>query len=177
MGVPRHEILLVSKLLAKKLVANEFAAYLDLKSLKDANAISFRAATIAQYGLCGFANLGSLGIQIGVLGALAPSRGKTIARIALSAMLCGFISTLQTATIVYVLHGLLHLNRCSRHLQGHVPLTPIRIYHFGAAWYHSFLSALLVNKHPFSIQHPSVTPSRLSASQPKVHQLTHADKK
>ena len=51
-----------------------------------------RTFTIASYALCGFANLGSLGIQIGVLGALAPSRAKIIASTAVSAMFCGFIS-------------------------------------------------------------------------------------
>ncbi|KAF8629114.1 hypothetical protein AX17_005700 [Amanita inopinata Kibby_2008] len=103
MGVPRGEILRVSQLLAEKLVANEFAAYLTLQSIQSENPLSPRAYTIASYGLCGFANLGSLGIQIGVLGALAPSRGKVIARIAISAMACGFISTLQTAGIVGML--------------------------------------------------------------------------
>lgn len=66
-------------------------------------ALSQRGFTIASYALCGFANLGSLGIQIGVLGALAPSKGKVIARIAVSAMICGFLSTLQTAGIAYVM--------------------------------------------------------------------------
>jgi len=104
LGVPRHEILRVSQLFAEKLVANEFAAYLTLQDIqKGANPLTPRAYTIASYGLCGFANLGSLGIQIGVLGALAPSRGKVIARIALSAMVCGFMSTLQTAGIVGML--------------------------------------------------------------------------
>ena len=56
------------------------------------NPLSLRAYTIASYALCGFANLGSLGIQVGVLSALAPSRAKIIARIAFSAMVCGFIS-------------------------------------------------------------------------------------
>lgn len=75
----------------------------DLKAITQGeNPLSPRAFTIASYALCGFANLGSLGIQIGVLGALAPSRQKVIARIAMSAMICGFISTLQTAGIAYV---------------------------------------------------------------------------
>ncbi|KAF4621297.1 hypothetical protein D9613_000561 [Agrocybe pediades] len=100
LGLPRSEILKVSRLLATKLIANEFSAYLELKDLQAAGEISARGYTIASYALCGFANLGSLGIQIGVLGALGPSRGKIIARIALSAMICGFLSTLQTATIV-----------------------------------------------------------------------------
>ena len=54
--------------------------------------LSERAFIIATYALCGFANLGSLGIQIGVLSALAPSRGKVISGLALSAMICGFVS-------------------------------------------------------------------------------------
>ncbi|KAJ7928597.1 Na+ dependent nucleoside transporter C-terminus-domain-containing protein [Mycena leptocephala] len=104
LGVPRAEILPVSRLLATKLVANEFAAYLDLQALmKTSAALSPRAYTIASYSLCGFANLGSVGIQIGVLGALAPSRGKIIARLAVSAMICGFLSTLQTAGIAGML--------------------------------------------------------------------------
>ncbi|KAF9484500.1 hypothetical protein BDN70DRAFT_126297 [Pholiota conissans] len=103
LGVPRNEILMVSRLFATKLVANEFSAYIELTALKAAGVISPRAFTIASYGLCGFANLGSLGIQIGVLSALGPSRGKIIAKIALSAMICGFISTLQTAGIVGML--------------------------------------------------------------------------
>ncbi|KAJ7690616.1 Na+ dependent nucleoside transporter C-terminus-domain-containing protein, partial [Mycena rosella] len=104
LGVPRAEILPVSRLLATKLVANEFAAYLDLQALmKTDAALSPRAYTIASYSLCGFANLGSVGIQIGVLGALAPSRGKIIAKLAISAMICGFLSTLQTAGIAGML--------------------------------------------------------------------------
>ncbi|KIK09366.1 hypothetical protein K443DRAFT_671859 [Laccaria amethystina LaAM-08-1] len=103
LGVPRAEILTVSQFFATKLVANEFAAYLQLQSLMKTAPLSFRAYTICSYGLCGFANLGSLGIQIGVLGALAPSRSKVIARIAFSAMVCGFLSTLQTAGIVGML--------------------------------------------------------------------------
>lgn len=104
LGVPRPEILRVSELLATKLVENEFAAYLDLQALMASNdLLSTRGFTIASYALCGFANLGSLGIQIGVLSALAPSRTRLIARIGPSAMICGFISTLQAAGIAGML--------------------------------------------------------------------------
>ena len=93
LSVPRDEILRVSELLATKLVANEFVAYQTLQGIQGSdNPLSERAFTIASYALCGFANLGSLGIQVGVLSALAPSRAKIIARIATSAMICGFIS-------------------------------------------------------------------------------------
>ncbi|KAF8197985.1 H+/nucleoside cotransporter [Pholiota molesta] len=105
LGVPRGEILAVSEYFATKLVANEFAAYSSLQTFMQTSShpLSPRAYTITTYGLCGFANLGSLGIQIGVLSALAPSRAKVIARIAFSAMICGFLSTLQTAGIVGML--------------------------------------------------------------------------
>ncbi|KIY53041.1 hypothetical protein FISHEDRAFT_33830 [Fistulina hepatica ATCC 64428] len=104
LGVPRDELLPVAQLLATKLVANEFSAYSSLKVLQASdNPLSDRAYTIASYALCGFANLGSLGIQIGVLGALAPSRSALIARVGMSALICGFISTLQTAGIAGML--------------------------------------------------------------------------
>jgi len=101
MGVPRHEIIKVSRLLGIKLVANEFVAYSQLAPMKDE--LSERAFTIASYALCGFANLGSLGIQIGVLSALAPARGRVISSLALSAMICGFLSTMQAASIAGML--------------------------------------------------------------------------
>ncbi|KAI9456294.1 Na+ dependent nucleoside transporter C-terminus-domain-containing protein [Russula earlei] len=104
LGVPRSDILRVSELLATKLVENEFAAYLELQALMASpDALSKRGYAIASYALCGFANLGSLGIQIGVLSALAPSRTRLIATIGLSAMICGFISTLQAAGIAGML--------------------------------------------------------------------------
>ncbi|KAJ4468265.1 Na+ dependent nucleoside transporter C-terminus-domain-containing protein [Lentinula aciculospora] len=104
LGVPRGEILRVSQILATKLIENEFAAYTELIALqKTSDALSQRGFTIATYALCGFANLGSLGIQIGVLSAMAPTRARIISRVAFSAMLCGFISTLQTAGIAGML--------------------------------------------------------------------------
>ncbi|KAI6157846.1 Na+ dependent nucleoside transporter C-terminus-domain-containing protein [Pisolithus tinctorius] len=104
LGVPSKEIFTVAQLLATKLIENEFAAYTELSAIQaSSNPLSTRAFTIASYSLCGFANLGALGIQIGVLSALAPSQAKVIARMATSAMICGFISTLQTASIAGML--------------------------------------------------------------------------
>ncbi len=119
MGVPRAEILRVSQLLATKLVANEFAAYLgerfshvvppflradvleDLQADNEKARIHSRLERSPSHPMrsAGLRILVPLGIQIGVLSALAPSRSKVIARIAVSAMFCGFISTLQTAGI------------------------------------------------------------------------------
>lgn len=68
-------------------------AYPELQGIQaSSDPLSPRAYTIASYSLCGFANLSSLGIQIGVLSALAPLQARTIARLAGSAMICGFIS-------------------------------------------------------------------------------------
>lgn len=104
LGVPRGEIINVSRLLATKLVANEFSAYLSLKAIMSGDdPLSYRSWIISQYALCGFANLGSVGIQIGVLSAMAPSKAKIISRLAVSAMICGFITTMQTAGIAGML--------------------------------------------------------------------------
>jgi CNT family concentrative nucleoside transporter len=108
--------MLVSELLATKLIENEFVAYENLRALMASpDALSKRGFTIATYALCGFANLGSLGIQIGVLSGLAPSRARAIARIAPGAMIAGFISTLQAAGIACVLSQpflLLQIHEC-----------------------------------------------------------------
>ena len=98
----------VSELFATKFVANEIAAYLELQALMaSSDPLSKRGFTIASYALCGFANLGSLAIQMGVLSAIAPSRTRLIARIGPSAMICGFISTLQAAGIACVIFSFL----------------------------------------------------------------------
>ena len=76
LGVPRGEVLVCSRLLATKIVANEFVAYLDLQNLQAeaATALSPRAYLITSYMLCGFGNISSMGINIGILSALAPKR-------------------------------------------------------------------------------------------------------
>jgi concentrative nucleoside transporter, CNT family len=103
-GVPRSEILKVSELLATKLIETEFIAYVQLQGIMASpDPLSKRGFTIASYALCGFANFSILGLQIGILSALAPSRARLIARIAPSALICGFLSTLQAAGIACVL--------------------------------------------------------------------------
>jgi len=101
MGVPQQDLLRVSGLLGTKLVANEFVAYQRLQEIRPY--MTERGFKIAVYALCGFANLGSLGIQIGVLAALGPKRKSVIASVAFSALACGFLATCQTATIAGML--------------------------------------------------------------------------
>ena len=93
----------VSKLLGTELVQNEFAAYIELQQLMaSSDTLLKRGFTVASYALCGFANIGTLAIAIGLLSALAPSQSRLIAQIGPSAVICGFISTLQAAGIAWV---------------------------------------------------------------------------
>lgn len=76
---------------------NAFAALTDPKG--DYTTLSPRSRLIATYALCGFGNIGSLGIQIGILGQLAPSRGGDVSSLAVSALASGVLATLTSASV------------------------------------------------------------------------------
>ena len=97
LGVPWADALTVGGFLGKKLIINEFVAYLDLKEAR--SLISERAFVISTYALCGFANLSSIGIQIGGIGALVPEKRTMISRYGMKALLAGTLCTLMTACI------------------------------------------------------------------------------
>lgn len=100
LGVPRNgDIYKVAKLIGVKLIANEFVAYGMLQNDVEYADISPRSRLIATYALCGFANIGSLGTQIGVLSQLAPSRSGDVSRLAISALFSGALSTLTSASV------------------------------------------------------------------------------
>ena len=105
MGIPVTDCHNVAVLLGKKIILNEFLAYLDLKELisGDIPAISERAKIIATYALCGFSNLGSLGIQIGGISALAPSRQPDLAQLSVRALIAGSIACFMTACVAGIL--------------------------------------------------------------------------
>jgi CNT family concentrative nucleoside transporter len=103
MGVPWAEAGTVGYLFGQKLILNEFVAYASLGDLIDKSMISPHSELIATYALCGFANLGSIGIQIGGIGALAPGRKEDLARLGLRAVLGGSLATFMTATIAGLL--------------------------------------------------------------------------
>lgn len=103
MGIPWQDCLNVGILLGKKAVLNEFIAYLDLKELVTQNAISERAVIISTYALCGFANLGSVAIQIGGIGAIATNRQGDLAKLGVSAMIAGSLANFMTACIAGIL--------------------------------------------------------------------------
>ena len=82
------------------MIVNEFVAYTTLMKTTTFNP---RTVQLMSFALCGFANISSIGIQIGVLGALSPSRSKDFAALAVSAMLTGTISTWLTAAVAGVI--------------------------------------------------------------------------
>ena len=102
MGVPAADVPAVGDLLGTKLVANEFVAYIKLTT-EYRGVISDRSYTLATYALTGFANFASIGIQLGGIGAMAPSRRGDLARLGSRALLAGFIATLINAAIAAAL--------------------------------------------------------------------------
>ena len=82
---------------------NEFVGYVRLQEMVQAGQLTERSRIIATYALCGFANFSSIAIQIGGIGAMAPSRKADLARLGLKAMVAGSLATFQTATIAGML--------------------------------------------------------------------------
>jgi CNT family concentrative nucleoside transporter len=101
MGVPGHDTSTIAGLLGTRMVLNEFIAFAQLGPLKATlDPVSF---TIATFALCGFANVSSVGIQIGGIGALAPNRKHDLARLGFRAMLAGTLANFLSATLAGML--------------------------------------------------------------------------
>ena len=97
LGVPWAEAFQVGTLLGKKLVINEFVAYLDLQ--KQVTTLSERSVIISTYALCGFANFSSIAIQLGGIGTIAPNRRKDLAELGVKCLIGGTLACLMTAAI------------------------------------------------------------------------------
>jgi CNT family concentrative nucleoside transporter len=100
-GVPRHDCGAIGNLLGSRMVINELYAYTLLGAQKAT--LDPRSFTIATFALCGFANLSSIGIQIGGIGALAPNKRDQLAKLGFRAMIAGTMANLMSAAIVGVL--------------------------------------------------------------------------
>ena len=101
-GIPWHDCPIIGNLLGTRMVLNELVAFSLLGPQR--GALDPRSFTIATFALCGFANLGSIGIQIGGIGALAPNRRGDLARLGLRAMLAGTMANLMSAAIAGMLY-------------------------------------------------------------------------
>jgi CNT family concentrative nucleoside transporter len=98
LGVPWRDAATIGNLLGTRMVLNEFIAFSQLGTLKPS--LDPRSFTIATFALCGFANFSSIGIQIGGIGALAPTRRSDLARLGFRAMIAGTLANFLTAIIV-----------------------------------------------------------------------------
>lgn len=103
MGIPWEDCAKVGVLLGEKTILNEFIAYSHLQQLMAENALSQRSEIIAIYALCGFANLGSVGIQIGGISAIAPHRQGDLARLGIRTLIAGTLACFMTACLVGIL--------------------------------------------------------------------------
>ena len=102
LGVSSADIPAVADLLGTKLATNEFVAYIKLDSTY-LEAISGHSRMVATFALTGFANFGSVGILLGGIGGIAPSRRADLARLGPLALLGGFLATLINAAIASIL--------------------------------------------------------------------------
>jgi len=100
-GIPWHDCGMIGNLLGTRMVLNELVAFSMLGPMK--GALDPRSFTIATFALCGFANLSSIGIQIGGIGALAPNKKGELARLGIRAMLAGTMANLMSASIAGML--------------------------------------------------------------------------
>lgn len=100
-GIPWKDCTVIGNLLGTRMVLNELVAYSLLGTQKAM--LDPRSFTIATFALCGFANLSSIGIQIGGIGALAPNKKGELARLGLRAMLAGTMANLMSASIAGML--------------------------------------------------------------------------
>ncbi|MGI9516861.1 MAG: NupC/NupG family nucleoside CNT transporter [Pirellulaceae bacterium] len=112
MGIPAQDCMVAGDLLGKKMVVNEFLAYIELSTVPERVAaggegISERTRVILTYALCGFSNFGAIGIQIGGIGPLAPNRRSDLAQLGLRAMLGGMLAACMTACIAGMFYGVL----------------------------------------------------------------------
>jgi len=97
LGVPREEMNVAGGLFGQKLILNEFIAYLDYGRIRDT--LSPHTQAVVTFALCGFANISSIAIQMGVLGGLVPEKRPTIARLGLKAVLGGSLANLMSAAL------------------------------------------------------------------------------
>ena len=103
MGVPWEEANIVGTLMGEKIVLTELIAFGDLTNYIKNDLLSERSAIIASYALCGFANVGSIGIQLGGIGAMAPERRADLSNLVIKAMIGGALASWLTASIAGIL--------------------------------------------------------------------------
>ena len=99
-GIDNRDLMLSGSLLGTRTVLNEFVAYLQMGQMKAAGVYANpRSLLIMTYALCGFANIVSIGIQVGGIGAIAPNQRQNLARLGAKSMIGGTIACMLTACV------------------------------------------------------------------------------
>lgn len=106
MGIESSDCTIAGDLLGRKMVINEFVAYLGLID-SSADSLSERSRVILTYALCGFSNFGAIAIQLGGIGPLAPNRKSDLAQLGLRAMFGGMLACCMTGCVAGLLYGML----------------------------------------------------------------------
>jgi CNT family concentrative nucleoside transporter len=101
-GVPAADAALAGSLMGTKTILNEMIAYLNLAALPE-DALSDRSKLLMVYALCGFANLSSVGMMIGSISALVPTRRNEVVELSLKSLIPGTLSTCMTAAVIGIL--------------------------------------------------------------------------
>ena len=96
-GVPKHEVLMAGSYIGQKIIMNEFVAFIDFVEHKQL--LSEHSQIIITFALCGFANIGSIAIQLGSIGVIAPDRRSEVANLGLKAVAAGTLANLMSACL------------------------------------------------------------------------------
>ncbi|MFV0507067.1 MAG: NupC/NupG family nucleoside CNT transporter [Bacteroidales bacterium] len=106
MGICSQDIALAGQLLGEKIIMTEFIGYISLSDLKSTGAFhEYKSVIMSTYILCGFANVASIGIQIGGIGALAPNKRQVLSKLGPRALLAGTLASLMSASIIGMILG------------------------------------------------------------------------
>lgn len=103
LGVPKDDCKRVAELIGMKIIVNEFVAFDKLAKVPRFMEMAPRSKLIATYACCGFGNIGSLGIQIGVLSQISPKRSGDVVKVSISAFISGVLCTLTSASVAGML--------------------------------------------------------------------------
>ncbi|HFG2432129.1 TPA: NupC/NupG family nucleoside CNT transporter [Vibrio cholerae] len=96
-GIPSHEVLVAGSYIGQKVVMNEFVAFIDFVEHKAL--LSEHSQVIITFALCGFANIGSIAIQLGSIGVIAPERRSEVANLGIKAVIAGTLANLMSACL------------------------------------------------------------------------------
>jgi len=96
-GIPSHEVLMAGSYIGQKVVMNEFVAFIDF--VENKALLSEHSQVIITFALCGFANIGSIAIQLGSIGVIAPERRSEVANLGLKAVAAGTLANLMSACL------------------------------------------------------------------------------